>query len=201
MIQRILTLVCLFAATALAAYLRGSMDTLYESQTAKEKFDSLLAKITADNSPGQWPPTAGWPPASSLAYLFIESMKPTVTEFTDEMPEGRYKLIHSVGGAASVRLELQENPYTGLFQGSDYGLIRFASAKEPKEGAGVGALDGGFTPGMGIKMLRDGKPSANVVFLHKVRFTTATSEALRKEQVLNGISKFNANTSVGTEPC
>jgi len=166
---RSLALSCFFLATTLAAYLRGSMNgALYDSQGAKEKFDQLYEKITADSSPGQWPPTVGFPPASSLAYLFIESMKPTVTEVTDEMPEGRYKLIHSVGGAASVQLSFLENPYTGLFQGSDYGLIRFASAKEPKEGAGVGALEGGFTPGMGIKMLRDGVPSANVVFLHKL---------------------------------
>jgi hypothetical protein len=95
-------------------------------------------------------------------------MKPTVSEFTDEMPEGRYKLIHSVGGAASVKFDFLPNPYTGLFKEANYGLIRFASAKEPKEGSGIGALEGGFTPGIGVKFLRDGVPSANVVFLHKL---------------------------------
>merc|ERR1711871_530430 len=90
------------------------------------------------------------------------------TEVTDQMPEGRFKLIHSVGGAASVKFDFVSNPYTGLFQKATLGLVRFASAKEPKEGAGVGALDGGFTPGIGVKFLRDGKPSANIVFLHKL---------------------------------
>jgi len=153
---------------ATAAYLRGFVTLDYDAQTAKEKFDYLVSQIVSDSSPGSWPPLVGFPPASALAYIFIESMKPTVSDSTDIMPDGRYKLIHSVGGAASVSLELEANPYTGLFQQANYGLIRFASAKEPKEGAGVAALDGGFTPGMGIKFLRDGKPSANVVFLHKL---------------------------------
>ncbi|GMH63685.1 hypothetical protein TrRE_jg10170 [Triparma retinervis] len=151
-----------------AALLRGSLAKVYDSQSAKEKFQYLMEKITENSSPGQWPPTVGWPPASALPYLFIESMTPTVSEVTDEMPEGRYKLIHSVGGAASIKFDFQPNPYTGLFQEANYGLIRFASAKEPKEGSDVGALEGGFTPGMGVKFLRDGQPSANIVFLHKL---------------------------------
>ncbi|GMI08461.1 hypothetical protein TrLO_g4657 [Triparma laevis f. longispina] len=165
--KTVLTYSALLGAVS-AAYLRGFLQISYDSQTAKEKFDYLFDQISSDNSPGSWPPTVGWPPASALPYIFIESMKPTVSEVTDVMPDGRYKLIHSVGGAAGVKLELEENPYTGLFQQAEYGLIRFASAKEPKEGADVGALDGGFTPGMGIKFLRDNQPSANIVFLHKL---------------------------------
>ncbi len=157
-----------------AAFLRASHllsePTLYDSQTAAEKFNYLMEKITGDTSPGSWPSTVGWPPASTLAYLFIESMKTTVQLVSDEMPEGRYKLIHSVGGAAAVKIVPSEaaSKYTGLFNGANYGLIRLASATEPNEGSGNKAEESSFVPGFGIKFLRDGAPSGNIFFLHKL---------------------------------
>ena len=103
---RTLTLLVIMGG-ATAAYLRGFVTLDYDAQTAKEKFDYLVSQIVSDSSPGSWPPLVGFPPASALAYIFIESMKPTVSDSTDIMPDGRYKLIHSVGGAASVSLELE----------------------------------------------------------------------------------------------
>jgi hypothetical protein len=128
----------------------------------------VFGQITADRSPGPWPAAFGWPISSTLPGLFLESMKTSVELVSDEMPKDRSKLIHSVGGAASVKFVWEPNEYTGLFQGSDYGLLRAASATEPSEGQGKAAIDSQFVPGIGIKMLRDGVPSGNVVFLHKL---------------------------------
>lgn len=63
-------------------------------------------------------------------------MKPTVSLISDEFPEGRYKLIHSVGGAASVKIDWNAaaSKYTGLFREANLGLIRLASATQPSEG-------------------------------------------------------------------
>ena len=153
----------------------------------------MYNKITATPTAGEWPPTVGWPLAKCLPYIFIESMSPTVDLVSDEFPEGRYKLIHSVGGAASFKIDWDSNPYTGLFQGSDYGLLRFASASEPKEGAGNNAVDSGFVPGIGMKFLRDGVESANVVFLHKL--TAADSWNFFKHMQSNHLSANNLGTA------
>ena len=51
-----------------------------------------------------------------------------------------------------------ENPYTGIFRGADQGLIRLSAAVKPSADSGTP-----FTPGMGLKFLRDGKVSANLV--------------------------------------
>merc|ERR1711934_1069473 len=42
--------------------------------------------------------------------------------------------------------------------GAEHGIVRFSSAKKPGFG--------GFTPGMGVKFLRDGRPSANFVSMY-----------------------------------
>jgi len=75
-------------------------------------------QITADSTPGSWPATISFNPMASLVGLFLESMKVSVELVSDEMPEGRYKLIHSVGGAASVKVNWNEaaEQYTGLFK-------------------------------------------------------------------------------------
>merc|ERR1712066_707933 len=50
--------------------------------------------------------------------------------------------------------------YTGLFQGAEYGIIRLSSAKAPDSS--------GVTPGMGVKLFRDGRPSANFVAMYSL---------------------------------
>jgi len=49
------------------------------------------------------------------------------------------------------------NPYTGLFQGSEHGLLRLSLASEPGKS--------GFQPGLSWKAFVDGKPSRNVAAL------------------------------------
>jgi len=75
----------------------------------------------------------------------------------DAMPPGRAKLIHKVGAVGAFAFEATRNhPYTGLFKGSDYGIIRLSSAFEP-------IPDGNsIAPTIALKFFRDGMPSANL---------------------------------------
>ena len=56
--------------------------------------------------------------------------------------------------------------YTGLFEGADYGIVRFstgAQADETKKNASQ--ANGNFAPGFGLKFLRDGVTSGGFVTL------------------------------------
>jgi len=72
------------------------------------------------------------------------------------MPAERVKAIHSVGWVGQFTFVGDSNtPYTGIFEGSNQGLIRFSMAKDYS--------DDNITPGFGIKFLRNNMPSCNFV--------------------------------------
>jgi hypothetical protein len=74
----------------------------------------------------------------------------------------RKKLIHSVGVVGKVKFIANQYQYDGLFNGADKGLIRFSSAVKPVENGQP------IAPGMGLKFLRDGVDSANLVAMYSV---------------------------------
>ena len=93
-------------------------------------------------------------------------MAPTFDAKGDAMPSEffgiipRKKLIHSVGAVGKVIFKPSgETPYTGIFKGANFGVIRLSSAAEPSKT---------LTPGMGLKFLRDGIDSANLVAMNSV---------------------------------
>ena len=96
----------------------------YIKLSANEKMNKLWTEITKDRKIGQW----------HLTNILFESMEPTFDTKGDEMPcywNGcRYKAIHSVGTIAKVKfIPLNNNsPYSGIFKGADYGLIRLSAA-------------------------------------------------------------------------
>lgn len=103
-----------------------------------------------------------------MPQLFTESEAPTFETPGDEMPQGslygyRLKLIHSVGAIAKVKFHSNKNhSYTGIFEGADYGYARLSAAIEPD--TKVQSL----APGMGLKFLRDGIDSGNMVAMYSV---------------------------------
>ncbi len=98
--------------------------------------------------------------------LFFEKMDPTFTTFEDVLPSGRKKLIHSVGVVAGIEFKSSgTHPYTGLFKGADSGILRFSCAKEYS--TDKPAIEN-FTPGMGVKFLRNGMYSGNFVAMYSV---------------------------------
>lgn len=83
----------------------------------------------------------------------------------------RKKLIHSVGSVAKVKFAPVENNegYTGIFEGADYGYLRLSLAKEPDttKKTAAEAIEN-FAPGFGLKFLRDNRPSASMVAMYSV---------------------------------
>ena len=73
------------------------------------------------------------------------------------MPEGRQKYLHGVGAVCKFTLDIQDSPYTGLFKnGVQTGIIRIGPALDIADGSGP-------FPGAGIKFLRTGKTSGNIM--------------------------------------
>ena len=98
-------------------------------------------------------------------------MCPTLRAPGDELPweEGwledgtRYKYIHTVGAVGRVQWrDRGGHPYTGIFAGASSGFVRLSLANEPSPPAP------GTAPGMGLKFLRDGRDSANLVAMYSV---------------------------------
>lgn len=80
-------------------------------------------------------------------------------------------MIHSVGSVAGVKFVTKpNNGFNGLFkEGAKFGLISLSLAKsyDTSKSSAEGAYDN-FAPGFGLKFLRDGTPSANLVAMYSV---------------------------------
>merc|ERR1711939_1041972 len=81
---------------------------------------------------------------------------------SDQFPEGRLKLIHSVGWVSKIKFDWNDaaKKYSGQFQpgNADYGICRFSSATPPTKDA--------TGPGISVKLLRDGVASGNFVSMY-----------------------------------
>jgi len=94
-------------------------------------------------------------------------MHPTLQNEDDVMSVGgRRKFIHSVGVVAKIKwIAKPKQPYSGLFEGGDFGLLRFSTGG-PYDTSML-ARDT-FTPSLAIKMLRNGTISGNLVAMFSV---------------------------------
>jgi hypothetical protein len=138
--------------------------SVYQRQSRQSKLSQIWSSVTANPASGAYPSPLG------LAKIFLESMNPTMEFQGDSFPEGRSKLIHSVGVVGKVQFVPEaDSPYTGFFQGADSLVLRMSLAKEPDQTKTTAeeAYDN-FTPGFALKFLRDGKPSANLVAMFGV---------------------------------
>lgn len=90
--------------------------------------------------------------------------------FEDGWLGPRNKYIHTVGNTANVKfVPTAANKYTGVLAGADHGIIRLSAAKKPDETQTTAeeAYEN-FTPGFGLKLLRNNVPSANLVAMYGV---------------------------------
>lgn len=129
----------------------------YLKKSAKSKMVDLWSMITSTQGVSASPP-------SNIAGAFVESMKPTMEAPGDAMPKAmwgfRTKYIHAVGVVGKVKfVSDRNNAYTGIFKGADTGLIRLSSAATPSASQPL-------APGFGLKFLRDGRDSANLVAMY-----------------------------------
>jgi len=106
--------------------------------------------------------------------IFFTDMKESFDIFSDNFVSDRKKYIHAVGVVGHTEFVASQdkkiNPYSGIFStGCSYVILRMSCAKKPDESkiTATGALDN-FTPGFGIKFLRDGVPSGNTVSMYGV---------------------------------
>ena len=107
-----------------------------------------------DTSYDQW---------GGAAAIFLSDVKKTFESPGDEFScqsdgKCRKRTLHYVGVVAKIKWLAQNtdtNPFTGLFKGAENGIIRFSTGAEPGANSMV--------PGIGIKLLRDGVDSGNLV--------------------------------------
>lgn len=85
----------------------------------------------------------------------------TATAFDDTwdvMPAGRPKYVHSVGSVCKVNMVVDSiSEFSGIFEpGTQSGIVRLGTSTPFNETRGI-------TPGMALKFMRSGVPSANVL--------------------------------------
>jgi len=156
-----LLLSLVFLRTSLA--LQEVNSDSYLNLSAEKKLKRILSNCYEDTTSGHWLNLL------QMAGIFITPMCPTFRAQGDEMPYERRlffsghrtKFIHRVGSVGQVEWRNRGgHPYTGIFQGSTRGIVRLSLALKPEETKTV--------PGMGLKFLRDGIDSANLVAMQTV---------------------------------
>lgn len=91
--------------------------------------------------------------------LVSKILSDKVNRVGDVAPAGYTKPIHAHGVMAPVSFTaVPGTPYTGLFEGSDCGLLRLSVTGDP--------ADRGFAPGLAWKAFVDGEQSQNVSALY-----------------------------------
>lgn len=134
----------------------------YIAKSAAEKSEQIWASVI-DNTK-----QASWYNVAQMGTIMTESMAPTFETEGDELGGGvvygtRGKWIHTVGTVGQVEwVNKGGHPYTGIFEGANKGFIRTSLAKEPHKKSKVTA------PGIGLKFVRDGVDSANLVSMYSV---------------------------------
>jgi hypothetical protein len=130
----------------------ATLPTGYDALPRGQKVELLWERITADPHPAQGMPTK--PPSlwARRKIFTVGYNKGSFDHVSDELPEGRKKLVHAHGCCAKVELKVtSEHPYTGVLRSGGVGILRFSDAT------------GGpaFTPSFAIKFPVDGGPSLN----------------------------------------
>jgi len=130
----------------------------WQNKTAKDKQSILWNNVIANTQSAVFSDL-------NIVELLAESMNPSFDSYRDDFigmegPFGyfnRSKFVHTVGTVGLVQYEsVGTHPYTGVFQGSKYAIIRTSTP-----GAYSSDSTQSFTPALAIKFLRDGVPSAN----------------------------------------
>ena len=104
------------------------------------------------------------------------------------MPPNRSKIIHPTGVVGLFKLDVTHpnNPYTGSFKGTDYGVFRISE---------VGSVGEEHVPStsMGLKFLRDGVDAGNIFSLHAFEGHPDTYNFLKPV--------YNTHVTIPTNEC
>lgn len=152
--------VCVQAA--MLCWLATSLETMsdfvlpdgYDEMISAEKQEELWNIIlSAQNTTGARMGTMDY-----VNFLVRDKLSLSFTAQSDVLPHDHMKRIHTIGGIAKATYRSVGNhTYSGMFQGESDAIIRFSHAR------GVQSADNGTIPGIGLKLLRDGMISADLV--------------------------------------
>jgi hypothetical protein len=126
----------------------------YQAQSAAEKQASLWRELSTPYATRPDPGSAGVGRSfiDTLKALFIPILEKTFSDPADSRAP-HTKIFHPFGSVAKVVFEpAAGSPYSGLFQSGAVGIARLSQATG----------DGSKIPGIGLKLLVDGRPSVNV---------------------------------------
>jgi len=150
-VLNVVGLAILACTVVIATY---SLPPGYESNSAGAKLSVLWENILGDNNR-----SGSWFGFLDMTLLLLRSDWVTGHTLSDIMPDGRKKLIHTVGGVAKAKIVWTSNSqYTGMFKSANNVLVRASTAQEA-------SLDG-ITPAFAIKAFRDGIPSGNIIGMY-----------------------------------
>lgn len=131
----------------------ASVPANYESLKACEKQDVLWQRIRQTEHRAL--PALRDFGALQLLAMSKQEVGLKGSNHSDFAPKGWKKYLHGRGSIAKVRIVPRDGAYTGAFQGADCGLLRLSLTYRPRGSRPV-------APGLALKILRDGIPSANV---------------------------------------
>ena len=128
----------------------------YLTLPAVVKADRIWHNCLVDRRPAEWNSFF------EVGFVgFTESMCPSYFTVGDELPSGRKKITHNVGVVGRVVWRNRgRHPYTGIFRGANHGMVRLSFIAQPNPLKPVGFNP---RPSMGLKFLRNGMDSANLV--------------------------------------
>ncbi len=123
----------------------------YETWAAAAKLDHLWKERIL---PSRYETLPALTPIHVLG-LFLTPLRIKMDRQEDQVPRRWRKAIHAHGSVARVQWRARAGqPYSGLFQGAEHGLIRLSLTGDPQRR--------GFAPGLALKLFRDGCASANL---------------------------------------
>jgi hypothetical protein len=133
----------------------------YQSLTALQKQKILWSEIK--KTPYKELPETKTGLGIGFMLKSLKSLSSLAVSFdrkSDEMPQGRAKVIHPFGVTAPVEWIAYENEYSGIYQSGGVGFARLSIAGDP-------ALLG-FVPGMALKILVKENPSVNLQVMYSL---------------------------------
>lgn len=158
----------LLVFTALA---NAALPACYQELAAEQKQAALWTEIAAQ--PYAQLPALDEGGGPTPGQIFGSGIHGAFTSPTDEIVEGRKKIIHKWGSAVQVTLDADpRSPFTGLFATGAPGIARLSLALPFTPG-------GAFVPGLALKLFVDGGPSVNLTVMEQLEGQDADTNYFR----------------------